>query len=60
MADNIPRFYRISLLRDFLRAQGVQLKPTRIIFPERLLKTKQEAEAIREAIKKTLTAFLSI
>ena len=22
MADNIPRFYRISLLRDFLRAQG--------------------------------------
>src|SRR3989338_2613286 len=47
-------------LADFLRAQGVQLKPTRIIFPERLLKTKQEAEAIREAIKRTLTAFRSI
>ena len=55
----VPATFPLDIA-DFLRAQGIQLTPTRTLFPQRLIKTKEEAEAIREALKRTHQAFRTI
>lgn len=44
-------------LADFLRAEGVKLKPVASLFPERMKKTPEEVAAIREALVRTQEAF---
>lgn len=52
----IPAGFPVALA-DFLRSQGVILKPVANIFPERLEKTPEEATAIRESLQRTHAAF---
>lgn len=52
----IPAGFPVALA-DFLRAQGVKLRPVANIFPERLEKTPEEAAAIRESLQRTHAAF---
>jgi len=56
---DVPTGFPLDMA-DFLRAQGVRLNPTRTIFPQRLIKSKKEAGAIREALRRTHTAFRAI
>lgn len=55
----VPASFPLDMA-DFLRAQGVKLNPSRAIFPQRIIKSKKESEAIREALKRTHTAFRTI
>lgn len=45
---------------DFLRAQGVQLTPTRPFVPARLRKSREEIVAIRGSLRRTHEAFRAI
>lgn len=47
-------------MADFLRAQGVQLTVKNPFFPERLIKTSQEIQAIRDALVRTQHAYTHI
>jgi len=55
----VPATFPLDIA-DFLRSRGVILVPTRALYPERLKKTKEEAGAIREALRRTHTAFRAI
>lgn len=55
----VPKDFPLSIA-DFLREQGVELQIAHPFFPERLIKTADEVNAVRDALVRTQVAFAYI
>lgn len=55
----VPTAFPLDMA-DFLRSKGIRLTPVSSLYPKRLCKTKEEAENIREALRRTCKAYEKI
>jgi Xaa-Pro aminopeptidase len=55
----VPDGFPLSLA-DFLRKQGIKLKPQSLLYPQRQVKNDQEIEHVRASVKGNLLAFAKI